>query len=279
VVATALVAILAAPAAAADRSGQTYVALGDSFTAGSGVLPVTARFTPLGCFQSAANYPHLLQQRYRFGRFVDASCGAAKTGDMEGSQQMTVGANPPQFNRLAGGADVVTLGIGGNDMGFGDIILNCPSPVPWGSRCRNRFVRGGVDTLRQRIREIEPRVVRVLDGIRARAPRAAVYVVGYPRIIPMSGIGCWPQLPLAKGDASYLDGIERELNAMLARAAASRGARYVDTYTPSRSADACKPPGLRWVEPALAIGTFVPVHPNNIGELGMASAVARAIGL
>ena len=49
----------------------------------------------------------------------------------------------------------------------------------------------------------------------------------------------------------------------------------VDTYSASYHQDSCKPPGIRWVEPLIPVGSFVPVHPNNIGEAGMAWEVRR----
>lgn len=265
----------AATAAAVDRSGDDYVALGDSFTAGSGVLPVNTTDIPLGCVQSAANYPHIAQGTLRFGGFADRSCGGAQTTHMTESQDVTPGPNPPQFNALSPTAKLVTLGIGGNDVGFGEIAISCLSITPWGSPCKNKYVVNGVDTLKQRIDATAPKVKAVIDGIRERSPQATILVVGYPKIVPRKPYGCWPALPIAWGDAPYLDDVERNLNAMLRQVADDNDAHYVDTYWPSYNYDACKPPGVRWVEPLVPVGTFVPVHPNNIGELGMAREVLR----
>jgi hypothetical protein len=44
-----------------------------------------------------------------------------------------------------------------------------------------------------------------------------VSVVGYPDILPQSG-NCWPTVPLTTGDVSYLNGVEKEPNAMEADA-------------------------------------------------------------
>ena len=64
-------------------------------------------------------------------------------------------------------------------------------------------------------------------------------MVGYPDILPQSG-NCYPTMPLTTGDTAYLNGVEKDLNAMLASEAAANGATFVDTFTPSIGHDACK---------------------------------------
>ncbi|MBN9621235.1 MAG: SGNH/GDSL hydrolase family protein, partial [Actinobacteria bacterium] len=78
------------------------------------------------------------------------------------------------------------------------------------------------------------------------------------------------------GDVAYLTGKERDLNGMLANAAAANGATYVDTYTPSIGHDACQPVGTRWIEPVIPSDIQAPVHPNALGEAGDARAVEAA---
>ena len=80
-------------------------------------------------------------------------------------------------------------------------------------------------------------------GIYTDAPNARVLVVGYPAIVPNTGDGCWPVVPIAFGDVPYLRGVEKELNAMLATEAAANKATYVDTYTASIGHDACEARG------------------------------------
>jgi hypothetical protein len=114
----------------------------------------------------------------------------------------------------------------------------------------------------------------VLDAVHARSPQARVLVVGYPAIMPDTGSGCWPSMPIAFNDVAYLRAKEKELNAMLAAQAAAHGATYVDTYTPSIGHDVCTSSSVRWVEPIIPGNTAAPVHPNARGMAGMAAAVA-----
>jgi hypothetical protein len=103
-----------------------------------------------------------------------------------------------------------------------------------------------------------------------------VVLVGYPAILPDSGYGCWPTVPIAFGDVPYLRGIAKALNSMLASAAAAGGASYVDTYTPSIGHDTCRSASTRWVEGLVPAASAAPFHPNATGERGMATAtIAR----
>jgi lysophospholipase L1-like esterase len=105
-----------------------------------------------------------------------------------------------------------------------------------------------------------------------------VYVVGYPDILPEYSDGCWPLVPLAYGDVSYLRQTEKELNGMLAAEASAYGAAYVDTYTPTIGHDVCQAPGRKWIEGLVPASAAAPFHPNALGEAAMARALEAAIG-
>jgi lysophospholipase L1-like esterase len=267
----AVLAALALPAAAA----ADYVALGDSYVAGP-LIPL--QIQPYGCLKSNNNYAHLAAPRVGQPAFRDPSCSGAKTDHMTNPQGVSPGPNPPQFDALDADTQLVTLGIGGNDIGFSGIAENCMSATsPSGTFCKDDYVHDGRDELSERIAATAPKVAAVLQGIRERAPAARVLVVNYPAIFPEQGsLGCWPQLPVADGDIAYLREKQRELNAMLAEQAAAHGAGLIDWYSASIGHDACRPPLVRWVEPAVPASPAAPVHPNLIGMIAAADLVAAA---
>jgi lysophospholipase L1-like esterase len=273
--ALALLVPAASAAPAAPSPKGAYVALGDSYTAGP-VIPVQ-QSDPLGCLRSDHNYPHLIASSLGVTGLRDASCSGAKTDDMTAPQNVTPGPNPPQFSKLGPDAKVVTLGIGGNDIGFTEIIENCSSPTPLGHPCQDQYVApDGTDIISGRIRATAPKVAAVLQGIRQRSPAARIFVVGYLAILPESGNGCWPQMPLAYEDVPYLRAKEHELNAMLATQAQRARVTFVDTYTPSIGHDACQLPTVRWVEPVVPNAPAAPVHPNATGMQATARFVLAA---
>jgi lysophospholipase L1-like esterase len=276
---------VAAPAAAgpavaaANEEGGSYVALGDSFTAGPLIPNPTGR--PPGCLRSDRNYPSLVAERLGAAGFRDVSCSGATTDDLHEPQQVTGGANPPQLDALSAGAELVTLGIGGNDIGFAEIVQTCAtrsSSNPSGAACRDHYTAGGSDQLAARIAATRPKVLRALAAIADRAPDASVLLVGYPVILPDEGPGCYPVVPLSPGDVAYLREVARSLNTMLADAAVSAGAGFVDTYTPSIGHDVCQLPGVKWVEGVVPTSPAAPVHPNALGMQATARAVLSQLG-
>jgi lysophospholipase L1-like esterase len=259
-----------------------YVALGDSYTSGP-LIPLQQRTatTPGGCLQSDHNYPHLIAPRLQLPQFADASCSGGETVDMTQPQSVDPdGPNAPQFDRLTTQTKVVTLGIGGNDIGFTEIAKTCGQLAvsdPLGQPCHDHYVVNGDDQIADRVAAMAPKLAAVLDGIHTRSPEAKVFVVGYPSILPDTGDGCYPTMPIAKGDVPWVRGIEKNLNATIQSVAVAHDNVFVDTYTPSLGHDACQLPGVKWVEPVVPTEPAAPVHPNARGEAGIAAAVIDAM--
>jgi len=271
--AAALAVALAAPAGAtAPAPSLNYVALGDSYTAGPFIPNQIAVDTPPGCAQSDHNYPHLLASLTSHVSLTDVSCSGAVTDDMTQPQVTAVGTNSPQFDALTKKTLVVTVGIGGNDIGFSSILGSCATATPTGHPCQDAYVVNGVDTLQQRIDATAPKIAAVIQGIHQRSPLAKVMVVGYPDILPTSGPGCFPQMPFAPDDIPYLNGVEVHLDQMLAAEARANRADYVNTYIATIGHDACQSPSNRWIEPVVPASPAAPVHPNAKGEQAMAAA-------
>ena len=261
--------------AAANAAAANYTALGDSYAAGP-LIP-NQSLNPLGCLRSDRNYAHLTAAAKGLA-LTDVSCSGATTVDMTQAQNVEPGpANPPQFNGLSAATNVVSVTIGGNDIGFTEIIENCITYNPFSSPCKNQYDPGGHDLLAERIAVAAPKVAAVLQGIHAHAPNARVFVVNYPDILP-TGSGCWPTVPLAFGDVPFLHATEEHLNQMLASEAAANNATVVDWYSASVGHDACKSSSARWVEPLIPSELTAPVHPTKAGMAGAAAALEAAIG-
>jgi lysophospholipase L1-like esterase len=271
--AAAGIAGVAAPSGAATP--LRYVALGDSYSAASGVLPPDPAASPF-CARSTRNYPHVVAARIG-AQLTDATCGAADTSHYFTSQYPGV---PAQLDAVRKDTQLITMTIGGNDSGvFINAISQCGSAglstLGQGSPCKDRYGSSFETTVKQ---TTYPSLVRALRAVRAKAPRAKVAILGYPWIVPTSG-GCYPQMPVASGDVPYLRHLQGTLNDAVRRAAAATGAKYVDLNTVSNGHDACKPIGVRWVEPVVGGTNPVIVHPNALGESRMAEQAIKTLGL
>jgi lysophospholipase L1-like esterase len=275
VIAVVLALALAGQGAQAATSPLRYVALGDSYSAASGVLPPDP-LAPPECLRSIRNYPHDIAAATG-AQLTDVTCGAAETKHYFEPQYPGVA---PQLEAVKASTQLVTMTIGGNDSGvFIDKVLSCGTlgvlSLGQGSPCKDQYGSSFEDTIRS---TTYPALVRALQAVRAEAPHARLAILGYPWIMPPSG-GCYDKMPIASGDVPYVRGIQATLNDAVRRAAAATGATYVNFNAVSEGHDACQPIGVRWIEPVLQGTNPVIVHPNALGEREMADRTMTVLHL
>ncbi|KNB49210.1 SGNH/GDSL hydrolase family protein [Streptomyces caatingaensis] len=268
----------AVPARAAEGSGAgAYVALGDSYAAGAGIPAASGGL----CLRSDHNYGHLVAASLRSSAYQDVTCAAAKVNALTETQtDAGIPVNGPQLNAVSRETRLVTVTVGGNnlgtsDLGFVDAVAVCTALAPtnpFGAPCRDYYK----DTLAQRLDAAAPRLTQALRTIHDRAPRARVLVVGYPSVIPTDTKRCAGKLPTTTGDTAYLRSVLDKLNSMVSRAATAGGAAYVDTLGPTEGHDACS--ADPWVAGLLPASPTLPLHPDATGERAMADAVLRTLG-
>lgn len=286
IVSAASAALVAIPAASqamgSEASGVVaktrplaYVGLGDSYSAAAGVLPVVPTAYP-ACLQSTRNYPHVIATMLG-ADLTDVTCSGAATKDFFEAQYRDVA---PQLDALSAATGLVTMTIGGNDSGvFVGAIAACGQAAfttgGEGSPCKDENGTSFIDTVRS---TTYPALVKALRAVHHRAPHATVAIIGYPWIVPDS-VGCYPIVPVARGDVSYVRNLQTVLNNTVKRAAARTGSTYVDMGVVSEGHDACKPLGTRWIEPVLGTTNPVILHPNALGERNLAAQTLRVLGL
>ncbi|MER5199774.1 SGNH/GDSL hydrolase family protein [Streptomyces sp. NPDC002755] len=265
----ALVPMGASATAATPTLATTaeYVALGDSYASGAGL----SEQTNAACDRSQRGYPGVVADSLKASAFRNVSCSGATTAQMTQAQ----GSNPAQLNALSSTTTLVTLSIGGNDIGFSSILTTCvisASSNPTGAPCRTYYQASGTDQLETRIAATKPKVAAVLAAIKQRSPKAKVVVVGYPSIVPDDGAKCRPSVPIADQDVPYLRDTTKKVNTMLADTAKAANATYANTYTPTVGHDMCRSSAARLIEP-LTSSTGAPAHPNATGQFVMSLPV------
>lgn len=241
-----------------------YVALGDSFAA---LGPVSAGTSgPPDCLRSTRNYPTLVAENPRVGELVDVSCGGAQTSHLTTPQ---IAETPPQFDALTADTDLVTLSIGGNDIGFGAMV-ECVVRTPrtaTGAPCRDRLetsVTGALDGL-------DGRLDVVYAGIRDRSPDARIVATAYLPLVPDRG-GCDFVSRMSPGDVAWARQVTDQVNAVVTGAAARAGA---DVVLPADADErhACSPPERRYTDFTGADTGSHPMHPTAAGHHAMAADV------
>ena len=252
--------------------GSPYVALGDSYASGAGLAGVK----DAECDRTSGSYPSLIAKFFAVAgarhTFKDVTCSGATTRDFWDAR----GSRPPQIDALTPDTGLVTLTLGGNDVGFSSVLATCArlaSSDRDGSPCERYFTADGKDVLEERVATMEGRVRDVLTDIRRRSPHAKVIVVGYPALFPDDGVAC-PEVPFAKGDFAYLRDTTKKANRALARqvVAAGVGTSFADTYTPTIGHDMCQPRDERWIESLSPAVNTMAAHPNSLGQSVMAAS-------
>ncbi|MFF4403468.1 SGNH/GDSL hydrolase family protein [Streptomyces sp. NPDC001404] len=274
---------VAAPAHAADGGAipaGTYVALGDSYAAGAGVPSQSAGL----CMRSSRNYGHMvaetLKREAATSSYKDVTCAAAKVDALTTTQtDVGIPVNGPQLDAVTRDTGLVTLTIGGNNLGtstlgFVDVVATCAAlsvTNPFGAPCRDHYG----DTLDKRLDAAAPQLAAALQRIHAKAPRAKVLVAGYPAVLPDDPKKCLFKMPATTGDLAYLRSVIGKLNDMVSTTAVANGAAYVDTLSATKGHDACS--SDRWIEGILPVKPALSLHPNATGERVMAEAVLKAL--
>ncbi|GAA1908015.1 SGNH/GDSL hydrolase family protein [Nocardioides lentus] len=262
-----------------------YVALGDSYTAAPLVPSIDGASGP--CVRSTGNYPALVAEALaaegRDVRLTDRSCVEAATADLfapqtldgptltgEAGPAQTVPAQTAPLDRRT---DLVTVGIGGNDV-LTPLVGTCPAlrdADPTGSPCAASL---GAQP-EERLAELRVTLAQALRRVQREAPRAQVLLVGYPHTAPATGT-CPDRLPLADGDVAFVRGVADGLDATMRTAAQDAGVRFVDAYAASVGHDICS--GDPWVNGATTDpGAALAFHPFAAGQEAVADLVTEAV--
>ncbi|MFF0493676.1 SGNH/GDSL hydrolase family protein [Nocardia sp. NPDC004068] len=282
----AVAAGLAAAAATGTASAESttaepvYVAMGDSYAAGVGIAPVTTVNGVVGlCSQSTVNYPKLVAKALHAKVFRDVSCGGATSADLAGTQPDLTGPAAPQYDALTPDTTLVTIGMGGNDIGLVQLGVSCinPLPEPYGQSCAAANTAGGRDLVGEHIDAFAPTYGTIIEQIRQRSPLARIVLVGYPQGIRENG--CPGVQPAWPADATYLQAKIDQLNAVMAAQAAAHDATFVSLTASTRGHDACAAPGQSWMVGAVPTSpdAVVPLHPNAASHANTARQVLAAL--
>jgi lysophospholipase L1-like esterase len=123
---------------AGAATSPTYVALGDSFSSGEGSTPYESGTDTSSntCHRSTQAYGSLLAVADGYStnalpstNFAFAACSGAVTNDLFSANHENTG-EPPQLSALGPATQKVTLTIGGNDLGFGNVLSACLDEAP-----------------------------------------------------------------------------------------------------------------------------------------------------
>lgn len=241
--ALAAVTALVVSAAPATAAAPSYVALGDSYSSGTGTRSYIADGT--SCLRSVYAYPSLIATAKGYSLNFRA-CSGAKISDV----------TTTQLSALTTATNYVTISIGGNDAGFADVLTTCAQPA-WLSNCN-----GAIDTAQSYIRNTLPAALTTLYAqIRSRAPQAKVTVVGYPRIF--NGTDCNLLTWFSGTEMSRLNATADLINSTTSGRASASGFAFANPTSRFVGHAVCD-------SPEYLNGLSTPIvesfHPNKLGH-------------
>ena len=227
----------------AQAAAPSYVALGDSYASGTGTRSYIDDGTD--CLRSVYAYPALISSARGYELNFRA-CSGATIPDVANNQ---VGA-------LTSSTSYVTVSVGGNDAGFASVLTTCALPA-WMSNCN-----GAINKAQSYITNTLPGALSTLYAdIRARAPRAKVVVVGYPRIF--NGTDCNALTWFSGTEMSRLNYTADLLNSRLASAASAKGFTFANPTSRFLGRAVCDSP--EWIN-GLSNPIVESYHPKTTGH-------------
>lgn len=269
--ALALVATTACTTTPPSQQGARYVAMGSSFAAGPGI-PSYYEDPPTPCARSTNNYARQLASRLNLN-LTDVSCSGATTAHLTGPR----GAIPPQLDALTPDTRLVTLTIGGNDLGYiGGLTA---------SSCASLMAKTGIEAdcppmiappAEKTYADLAARMDVIAKEIRRRAPQARLVFVEYLAVLPESGV-C-PATPLDEIQADGARYTARRLAEITRTVAAQNNAGIITASEFSKGHDACSAdPWMNgYPRPGAPVnGTLY--HPNAAGMTAIADALAALL--
>lgn len=289
---------------------EQYLAMGDSFISGEGAFAYR-NGTDTGinkCHQSVVSYPYLLSTN--LDSFQDVACSGAvidnirDINDLHKSNQLvgvedneltgvqkntakvqhTPGVVTQEQFVLKDNPQAITISIGGNDIGFGNILERCMIPFNFGTSTAQNCYQTYEDrlellnTINAQFNNLYQTYVR----LKASDPSRRVYVIGYPQIVKPDG-DCALNVHLSKTETEFAAQLVSYLDSVIAQAAAKAGVMYVNTEHAFDGSRLCEGKNGEVAVNGLTAGSdrahvigAESYHPNQLGHKLLASEIAAA---
>jgi lysophospholipase L1-like esterase len=249
ITAVAVSTAIARPAAAA---ADNYVALGDSYSSGVGTGSYTLSSS---CKRSVYAYPYLLAQQRANTALTFVACSGATTNDVMNSQ----------ISSVTSSTTLVTITIGGNDLGFASLITACITTDCNTALNNTRTSASSV---------LSPRLDQVYSAIKSRAAAGAkVVVLGYPRLF--SSVSCFGTTGISSSERSNANLLSDEIDRVTALRAAAYGFSYQSATSSFTGHAVCS--SAAWVNGLNIFNATESYHPNRSGQSSGYLLLVRAV--
>ena len=258
-------------------SYQHYYALGDSYSSGDGAPPYEGA---KGCYRSTNSYPYLLGSGVPTP--VLLACAGAVLANIDQTVQhpWLAGTQLAEIARNLQGNTLITITIGGNDLGFADELTKCITSF---TSCKS-----DESSISQKITALQPRLAQVYRELRTVAPGADILIVGYPLVVANPAIAdCHNPIVywgLGAGEMQMIRTLAAQLDTTIAQAAAQAGVFSATQEVEQAFAghEICTAnESQEWINEIAGLNDVLhdSFHPNSPGYHAYATAINRARNL
>lgn len=204
-------------------AGRAYVSLGDSYSSGLGAETKQSSYTGGDCKRTTKAWSYQLQADWMAAHAHYACAGAKVPGvrnQVDAMNTWFVGDN-------RGRPQLITLTVGGNDVGFAGVINQCVT-----GDCTSQE-----SVISSKITDTQPTLQSLYSEIRAAQPYADIIVGGYPAVLEPSGASPNALCMVITGSEREMAGrLATRLNNAIATAASSAGVWSVGNSVKSQFA-------------------------------------------
>jgi lysophospholipase L1-like esterase len=239
----ALCAVALAPPASAQTSVR-YVALGDSYASGLGAGSYIG--SSGSCDRSTNAFSQLWANANDPASYVSAACAGATTSSVISSQ----------LSALTSATTLVSITIGGNDVGFMSTMETCVLEST--RRCVSAIDTGEAEIAS----ELPGELNNVLGDIASAAPQARVVVLDYPELYDLSRSSFC--IGLSTTDRTDLNQAADELDNAVQAAAARFGDVFVDVQANFAGHSICD--SSSWLHSVNFLDFSESYHPTAAGQ-------------
>jgi len=271
-----------------------YLALGDSFSSGEGAFDyfLETDSKENKCHTSKRSYPYLIGLQLSLKSYNSVACSGARMQDIITYAQKQNVPTPNTMGRLLPGfqkqiqyvsdlsPNVVTVGVGGNDMGFNAKMKACISV----GTCYKSY-EDRLEIVHEANRQFQT-LLDLYNSLKNTVePGTKLYVIGYPHVAKADG-DCAVNVRLDNQELMLSNQLIDYLNQVIATAAARTGLRYTDVSEAFSSHKMCETTpsqvafnGVTAGDDKWGIFGNESFHPNYIGhQLYKQTIIERTTG-
>lgn len=185
-----------------------------------------------------------------------AGSGALRTMSRRGPGPTGLLVAGSQLGVLSSSTTLVSVTVGGNDVGFADVMQDC---VLYSESTCVSSVNAAVSQMRN---SLPSGLGSLYSAIRSRAPQAHVVVLGYPRFYQLKGTCI---AGLTETERSTINNASDVLNGVIAKQAAHAGFTFSGMADEFTGHELCS--GDAWLN-SVTLPVYNSYHPKATGQSG-----------